>query len=490
MKERTGLFDDTLEKNEINACIGMEEFGSCECNSLDSVIPLSDPGKEIIQSKLLLDVSKKIMYTLLRKLKSVIIIEGDLGSGRKTAVEFTERLIEEKSSSFFDKIIFLKVDMSSLLGNEDDIISFFNDIIQKYQKEGYKKFVFYLGDFNSIPSIFTTDFFNIKSKLEALDIEMLKFILIKEKEKSSCECNGNTYSMEDSGLSELELIRDALIIENPNELDYSQMAKNLMPTVWKLEEEHDVKCSEEIVEKLILILATKNSEQDVTYYDVIHRIDALMAVAKLESNREDSEVTEECFKMIFDDDYKVYDSTSEITREHIAKHEIGHTILMLSLGENRYKVMGVKIIYDNCSGNSGISYAVENICIDQDREFIKEKIAVLLAGRLSEGGMSRGAEVDFEIANEIARNYVTENGWVIDGAESFVISPKDICLTDSLRNRITKKVVALLEEAKFIAIKTLHENQPAADEMVQELLKCGLLTKKQIYDIWNKHKSK
>lgn len=448
----------------------------------------------IVENPILKDTAAKIKQTLLRRLKDSIIVSGLESSGRRTAVQFIARELEE-SKDLPDRLLgikFIRVEFPDEEMFRDDVTDFLLKGITKYYEAGIRKIVLVLDDLEALPVDFLSEYFKVKSELQKVGFDLLKFIMIlndNPMEEDECEFV-HKHSFDENELEDYEILQDAFLIPHDLEVDFLEVVKNLRPQIDELEKLHNVKASNEILEQTLLMKASKLPNSVVSYYAAIHNFDCIMGIAEEDSRgNETIEVGLKHLKLMFSDDFEIYDKFSEEVRNHIAYHEAGHALLMLLDNDLSISVNGIRIVPDCSSGANGITYSLDRVTNKAlpTRKYVVTKIAMDLAGRIAERSENIGAETDMDNANAIARDFVLNSGLTKMG-KNYICQKEDFFISDFTKVMIEKEIKELLEEADEYARQAIWEYDKFLDELVQNIIPVGVMSVHKVKEIWSKYK--
>lgn len=186
---------------------------------------------------------------------------------------------------------------------------------------------------------------------------------------------------------------------------------------------------------------------------------------------------------------------SEREKRITAYHESGHAVIAKML-PNTDPVHKVSIIPRGMA--LGVTQQLpEDDKYTYDKEYLLNRIAVLMGGRAAEevmlGGITTGAGNDIERATEIARRMVCEWGmsslgpihFADEGKEVFL--GRDIAVRKTLSEETAKlvdlEVRKIVEEAHELAVKIIEENKDKVEKMAQKLLEKEVIESKEIDEI-------
>ena len=447
----------------------------------------------IVENPILKDTATKIKQTLLRRLKDSIIISGLESSGRRTAIQFIARELE-KNKNLPDRlsdIKFIKVEFPEEDMFREDVTTFLLNGISKYYEAGIRKIVLFLDDLEALPVAFLSEYYLVKSELQKVGFDLLKFIMILDDNPMEDDCEWvHKHNSHDNELDDYEILQDSFLIPHDLEVDFFEIVKNLRPQIDELEKLHNVKASNEILEQTLLMKASKLQNSIVPYYAAIHNFDCIMGIAEGDSRgNETIEVGLKHLKLMFSDDFEIYDNFSDEVRNHIAYHECGHTLLMLLDNDLSISVNGIRTVPDCSTGTNGITYSLDRVTNKSlpTRKYIVTKIAIDLAGRIAERSENIGAETDMYNANAIARDFVLNSGLTKMG-KNYICQKDDFFISEFTKVMIEKEIQTLLDEADEYARQAIWEYEDFLDELVQNIIPVGVMSVHKVKEIWSKYK--
>ncbi len=186
----------------------------------------------------------------------------------------------------------------------------------------------------------------------------------------------------------------------------------------------------------------------------------------------------------------------EHERLNTAYHESGHTVVAKLL-KNTDPVHKVTIIPRGRA--LGVTMQLpEEDRYSHDRNYLLEKIAVLMGGRIAEeifmGQMTTGASNDFEQATELAHKMVARWGMseelgprVYGDNESEVFLGRDMVthrnLSENTAQKLDTEITRIIDEQYIRARKILEENKDKVKMMAEALMEWETLDSNQLDDI-------
>lgn len=275
---------------------------------------------------------------------------------------------------------------------------------------------------------------------------------------------------------------EVIEVKEPKHSEVYQMIKG---RIEELKEYHNVKISKKMVEYIILQASCfynniANPDRSLDF------IDKAMATAKI---REAKVVTMTDINKVLDVNLKAYRLMSVEDKMAIAYHEAGHCILAVLSNYNKI-VDTVALSIMPTSDYLGVTVhdpKEENFWTPYTEEIFIDKIAVFLAGRVSEKmytkKLSSGASSDLEYANELAREVVTSYS-MGENSNNRIYFYEDLMSEETI-NHINKEIENLLIKAEKRAEEIIYANMPLLKALVNALIKKGILNKKELDKIFS-----
>jgi cell division protease FtsH len=167
---------------------------------------------------------------------------------------------------------------------------------------------------------------------------------------------------------------------------------------------------------------------------------------------------------------------SEATLKRICFHEIGHLLLILS---SKHVEKPEKVSIDSKSNNALGFVMSQQTDIDENlytKEYLEDKLKVLLAGRLAEqlfiGSISSGCVNDLEVAFGLAKTLVLNYGM-----GNRIIYPH---FSEEYKKKIDENINELINYANKEAEKILQNNRPLINYLAKILLEKKTLSYAEI----------
>ena len=272
-------------------------------------------------------------------------------------------------------------------------------------------------------------------------------------------------------------------VKEPKSSEVYSMLKKSIDTLSKY---HGVTISEEMVEFIILNSScynyeTKNPDRTKDL------IDLSMVVAKQQGKLE---VDKECVLANFKYNIEQFNQMPLSTKKMIAYHEAGHCILtMCSPYLRDRKVLAVSIMpADSYLGVTVIETNEEHIG-DATMEYHLDSIAMCLAGRVAESvytdKISSGARSDLEDATKEAHALISRYGMTEFGANRVILAEVN---SQKVMNKVNREIDKIIKKAMKRAEKVIFENYDILITLVDELVKNGIVSEKDLERIFKDKK--
>lgn len=213
-------------------------------------------------------------------------------------------------------------------------------------------------------------------------------------------------------------------------------------------------------------------------------LEQVVEAALREGIRSDRIIDDDLFDEIFEKrtlgEEKVIISQKEI--ESTAYHEAGHALIHLYYGEAPSYMSIV------ARGNHGGYTRVEMVDLYPSKEYLLERICMLLGGRAAElvfkYGLTSGASSDLLAATSIAANMVCKLGMYEKEIGLAVIDEKELKYYKESKDLVNR----ILSEQMKEAIDIIEANQDAMKRLVKAVMKNGkkYLTEKEILEATGK----
>jgi cell division protease FtsH len=197
-----------------------------------------------------------------------------------------------------------------------------------------------------------------------------------------------------------------------------------------------------------------------------------------------SKVQRQDIEKVFKFNQKRFKNMSMEDKLRLAYHEAGHYII------HRFapklvdmKVIAVSIVPAQDFYGVNVIEPVEEGTIFHDKDYFVQLIASKFGGRIGEEicakSLSSGASADLEQATKLATKVVTSYGMMDTGMNrAYGVTPfKE---TNKTNEVLEKQIDALITEAQTYARALLQEHIEELQKLVDQLIKKGILSKKDL----------
>lgn len=264
---------------------------------------------------------------------------------------------------------------------------------------------------------------------------------------------------------------------------FSEVPKMISKRVKALEAYHGVKISKEVL-NYIMLLSSCIYFNEVNNPDrTIDAIDRAMAETKLAGKKE---VSRKIATMAFDINLEKYNQLSIQDKKSTAYHEAGHFIV--NRFSNKYgktqTTLAVSIL--PAENYWGVNvYEESGEIVNMDREFIIEKIATCLGGRVAEKLFTKtdsaGASSDLKFATYLAKNIIEKYGLCENFGKNRVYNGE--LYNEKAIDRLNEEIDKIIEEAYALAEKIIKKHENTLKQIVNKLLRKGILSEEELKNI-------
>ncbi len=311
----------------------------------------------------------------------------------------------------------------------------------------------------------------------------LKPILARDKVRFIGATTSKEYDKYFSNDPALKRRFETIFVKEPTSEEVFPMITNQIKS---LERFHGVSISTKQVKSIIFFAAcynyqTKNPDR------TIDLLDKVMVNAKLAGRKK---VKQADIEKVFKFNQRTFKNMSDEDKTRLAYHEAGHYIIhRFATKLSDLKVIAVSIVPAKDKGFYGVNVLEPNEDgpIFHDRVYYVQLIAAKYGGRVAEeiysNSLSSGATSDIAQATQLATNVVMSYGLSDErNNRAYGITPfKETAKTNEM---IDEQINKLLDEALDYARRVINEHTSELDRLVKELKKKGILSKKDLDDIF------
>ena len=433
-----------------------------------------DEGCEICERD---EETEEVIRVLLKKKKRNVILTGDAGVGKTAIAEkFTWMIVTGRCPKEFRGFHVLSLNVTGIISGT------------QYRGTAEERFLQLSNYLESTPNVIVfVDEIHLMlgaGQVEGGSLDLgnaLKPVLARDKVRFIGATTSEEYEKYFSTDPALKRRFEVVNVKEPTSEEVFPMIKNQIAA---LEKFHGVRISTKQVKSTIFYAAcynyqTKNPDR------TIDLLDKVMVNARLAGR---NVVRQEDIQKVFKFNQKRFRTMSEEDKTRLAYHEAGHYIIHRFAPKlTDVKVIAVSIVPAQNFYGVNVIEPTEEGTIFHDREYYIQSIAAKFGGRVSEecysNSLSSGASADLEQATKIATRVVTSYGLVESKfSRAYGITPfKE---TNKTNEMLEEQINKLLEEAIEYARRLINEHAGDLDRLVKELMKKGILSKKELDNIF------
>lgn len=424
---------------------------------------------------------KEIWKTMMKKTKRNVLLIGEPGVGKSSVVyKLTYDILNGICPEMFKDFRILSLNVNNLISGtmyRGQAEERYQDLIELL--EYYDNLILFIDEIHMIVGAGSsssgkdnTDFSNALKPLLAGDDSIVIGATTNEEYK---EAFGNEGALR-------RRFRN-IVIKEPKTTEVYDMLKD---SIKQLEEFHGVKISKRMVDLIIFYSScfnytTRNPDRTKDL------IDLSMVTAKMDGK---TRVDRESIMKNFDFNFKQFHNMTSTQISEVAYHEIGHFMVQRFSGRlTDREVVAISII--PAADYLGVNVLDATDCTPStDKNFFIDKIACLLAGRISEkiftGSQNNsGASSDLEKATKIAYNMVTKYGMTTKlGEHRIYINDRDYQMqTPEITNMVNAEIKNIIEKATERATTILQTHAELVKKLAEELSKKGMLSQIELEKI-------
>lgn len=423
---------------------------------------------------------KEIWKTMMKKTKRNVILIGEPGVGKSSVVyKLTYDILNGNCPEMFKDFLILSLNVNNLVSGtmyRGQAEERYSDLIKMLEE--YDSLILFIDEIHMIVGAGSSsgkdnqDFSNALKPLLAGDESIIIGATTNEEYK---EAFGNEGALR-------RRFRN-IVIKEPKTTEVYDMLKD---SIKQLEEFHGVKISKRMVDLIIFYSScfnytTRNPDRTKDL------IDLSMVTAKMDGK---TRVDRESIMKNFDFNFKQFHNMTSNQISEVAYHEIGHFMVQRFSGRlTDREVVAISII--PAADYLGVNVLDTTDCTPStDKNFFIDKIACLLAGRISEkiftsSQNNSGASNDLEKATKIAYNMVTKYGMTTKlGEHRIYINDRDYQMqTPEVTNMVNAEIKNIIEKATERATTILQTHAELVKTLAEELSKNGMLSQIELEKI-------
>ena len=426
------------------------------------------------------EIEKAWFYISQKKRNNVFLVgEKDVGKTRIALEIIRQIATNECPKEFYDKRV-VKLDPELMLRIEKDY--YYKYVVNQLVKFLYKnkdKILLYID----------------KSIFMKTDVSLIEILNLCIKNynipiiTTSEEEDFDKYFLDDPIISKY---LNYIYVEEPELEEIQPMIKN---RIWKLQKEHGIKISEEMIKFGIFtsILTNSVSANPGNVINVFEK-------AFLEAKRKDKEeVDKKCILSCYNSYLKLYNNTSKEEKKMIAYHEVGHyivTTMCEHVKDEKIAFVSILPMMDFLGVNW--PYRILGKTLNYTKDYFLDHIAIYMGGRIAEKLVtfkdSTGASSDLAAANSLAESMITIYGLAETdtnknrsyATENHML--KTYLISETKKEEFDKEIQNYVDEGYKRAEKIIKANVELIEVIVEQLLKEEILTGEQLTQICNDFK--
>lgn len=422
-----------------------------------------------------------VWKTMQKKTKRNVILVGEPGVGKSSiAKKITHDIVNDNCPESFKDCIVVSVDVNSTIAGT---------MYRGQAEDRFKKMIDFLEKTDNV-ILFIDEVHTILGAGSCKDGEMdlanaLKPILAEDKVRVIGATTSEEYEKYFSNDGALKRRFRPIKVKEPTSKQVYPMLKN---AISDLSQYHGVKISKSMVEYIILISSCFNyetSNPDRT----IDLVDLSMVTAKTDGKKY---VDKESVLKNFDIDFKKFEKMDYKVKKSTAYHEAGH-YLVWKFSKKLLNIEGIAVSIMPSEDYLGVTVfddLSDEVTVSRDMEYFIDSIAKNLGGRVAEkmytSTISSGASADVENATKTAYSVVAKYGMMEDfGINRVYFDSENINMfSEEVCNNINAEVDKIIAKAYKRAEEILLENEVYLKKLVNQLMKKGIVSKKELDNIF------
>lgn len=424
--------------------------------------------------------TKALIRILMKKTKRNAVLIGEAGVGKTALVEkFTWMIVTGKCPKQFRDNIILSLDVNAIIAGT------------QYRGTAEQRFYDLIAFLEENPKcILFIDEIHLLLGAGACrdgDLDLanaLKPILARGETQVIGATTTREYEEYFSKDSALKRRFEKITVNEPRIYEVYDMIKNQIKL---LEEAHRTTISRELVDSVIFKASCFNFETrnpDRT----LDLLDKTMVCAELEGR---TVVTEQDILENFNINQNKFDKMPLESKTSTAYHEAGHYIAYRFSKElTEYVMLAVSIMPAEDYLGINVFEIDQDVTPSKNKDYYIELIGSFLAGRIAEKMYSHkltaGASSDLTKATRIAKDVITRYGLDENFTQDrvFLQDSKNPMYNEQLISNLNNRIDKLLKEARKHTEELLTEKREYLDVLATALIKKGMLSNKEIDELF------
>lgn len=428
----------------------------------------------------------QLIRVLMKTTKRNAILVGEPGVGKTALVEkLTWMIVTNNCPDFFKDSIVVSLDVNAIVAGT------------KYRGSAEERFMNLINYLENHPEcILFIDEIHLLLGAGACkdgDLDLanaLKPILARGATRVIGATTNDEYQKYFSKDGALKRRFEKILVNEPRSDEIYPMIKN---QIKKLEQEHQTLISEDLVNYVILNAScynfeTKNPDR------TLDLIDKCMVCAQIDNRHE---VTKQDVLKNFSINKRKFDNLTYKVKMSTAYHEAGHYIVYRFSPElSQYNILAISIMPTESYLGVNVFEIDPDITPSESKKYFIQRLGSLLAGRIAEkmysNEITAGASGDLTKATQIAKNYITEYGLdeTISQDRVYFKDMNNSLYNDELISAINVHIDSLLKQAREYVENLLFEKQDYLVLLVDALMEHGILSAKQINELFEEYEQK
>lgn len=415
-----------------------------------------------------------VFRTLGKKTKSNAILLGEAGVGKTAIVEaLTQKIVNGDCPSRFENYIVISLDISNMISNTqyrgqfEEKIMLLKNFIKKYNNV-----IIFIDEVHQVMGAGST----VESNNDLANA--LKPLLAREGIHVIAATTPDYYEKYISCDKAFDRRFKSIWIK---EIKVKKLKYILSKKIRKLEEFHNVKISNEIIDLAILyaLYFKSNLNNPDKTIDII---DEAMVNAEFKSNYI---VTEDDVKDLYSEQFELYENMSLEEKERTAYHEAAHYI-SYAFSDNLKEMFNIECVSiignKNTAGANILSYKDINYTFNY--QSFEAYIIFLLAGKCAQDLYSNkkikdeGASSDYMEANKYIVNMLTST--MSDKDTLYLVTSQKEFYTENIKDNIFELAKQKLDHFEQLTIRFLASHEKELEKVKQYLLEKGIVSGEEL----------